>query len=630
MQLNGEGKAAQAPQRGVIRDRADILAIEARGLEGSGIPRSTYDMIARTAALHPHRPAVIHLPEGTADDEPVTMDFSTFLAQVNRAANLFRSLDIGREDCVALLLPTLPQTLIALFGAQLAGRVCPINYMLSPDHIAELIDHAGASVLVTLGPDEALPIWDKVASVKAKSRKLRHVLQVGGDGNAGSEDFDALLAAQPDVQPEAPAIRADDIAAYFHTGGTTGLPKLVVHSHANEVHVSWHAGMVYDIGPEDVVLNGFPMFHVAGAFVLAGAAIAAGAATLIPSRLGMRNKAFVRDYWKVVERHRVSLLSGGPTFVSTILNQSPGTSDISHVKGLFGGGSPMPVEMAASFERKFAIPVRAIYGMTEAAGMICAVPRHAERVAGSSGWPLPFCEVRAFADDGTGMPDAARPLPAGEHGLLAIRGPNVSPGYSTPEATAGSRIDGGWLATGDTGRVDPDGQVHVLGRSKDVIIRGGHNIDPLVIEEAIMHHPDVELCAAVGQPDPYSGELPVAFLKLKPGAATPPQDILDATRAHIPEPAAIPKQLYVMDDIPLTTTGKIFKPALRQLATERALRRQLDELLPQGSLIDLNCREELGQRRITIRLAPGGDGGARDVVVAHMARFAMPYAFSGE
>jgi len=287
----------------------------------------------------------------------------------------------------------------------------------------------------------------------------------------------------------------------------------------------------------------------------------------------------------------------------------------------------MPAGLASAFEERFAIPVRSIYGMTEAAGMISVVPRHAARRQGSSGWRIPFSEIAVFAADGEGRPDPDRPLERGAHGLLAIRGANVSPGYSDERLSASVQLAGGWLATGDTGRIDPDGQVVVLGRSKDVIIRGGHNIDPLVIEEALMRHPDVELCAAVGQPDPYAGELPVAFLKLKASSAGDPWKVLESVRGHIPEPAAVPKHLYLLDDIPLTTTGKVFKPALRRLAVEHALKQQLGELLPDGSLLGVACQEELGLRRVEIALAPDDEERSRRIVSEHMSRLSFPFDF---
>lgn len=609
-------------RRPVISGPEDIRALESLGLEQALPVATTHALLERAARLYPEKPAVQYLMHGSVADTAVTLTFSDLLGQVNRAANAFRKLGVERDNAVALLMPTAPETLIALFGAQAAGRVCPINYMLSPEHIAELLDHAGATVLVTIGPDPDFPIWQKLPAIQERSRTLRHIVVVDAPQGEDCLRFEDLLNAEAETLAFPLDLTRDSIAACYHTGGTTGLPKLVRHSHGNEVHVSWFAGMAYDIGPGDVVLNGFPLFHVAGAFVLAGAAIAAGAATLIPSRLGMRNKAFVQDYWQIVQKHGVTLLSGGPTFVSTLMTRPHDGCDLSHVKALFGGGSPVPVELANGFERRFGIPIRAIYGMTEASGMISLVPRHAERRPGSSGWPLPFCEVGVFAPDAHGKPDPTRRLGPGEIGLLSLRGANISPGYTNDTITAASRMGGDWLVTGDTGRIDPDGQIHVMGRSKDVIIRGGHNIDPVMIEDALLHHGDVELCAAVGQPDPYAGELPVAFVKMKPGRAFDAEALLHIAREHIPEPAALPKALYLLDEIPLTTTGKVYKPRLRELATERTLQHQLQALLPDGCQLSVHCTEELGQRRVTIRLDTVGH---RKIVAEHMNRFAFSY-----
>lgn len=624
-----ENNGLAADRRRTVRDAADIAQIEQTGYDKAVPVRSTYALLGRSAELFGERNALIYLPEGTAGDTPQYWTYAEMMAQVNRLARAFLALGVGREDAVALMLPAMPETVVAFFAAQSIGRVCPINYMLSPEHIAELIDHAGARVLVALGPTPDFPIYEKLARIRSLSETLEMVVTVDGEDNAGDADLHALIEAQSDASMLDVEIGRDTIAACFHTGGSTGLPKLVRHSHRNEVHVAWFAGMFYDIGPDDVFINGFPFFHVAGSVVLAGAAIAAGAATLIPSRQGMRNKAFVRDYWKIVERFGVTFLSGGPTFVSTLVSQERDGSDVSSLKALFGGGSPLPAELAARFEAHLGIPIRSIYGMTEASGMISVVPRHAKRRPGSSGWPLPYCEVATFAPQDDGKPDPARPLTPGEHGALAIRGPNVSPGYTSEVLTEQAFLQDGWFATGDTGRIDPDGQIFVLGRSKDVIIRGGHNIDPLVIEEALMHHPDVELCAAVGEPNRYSGELPVAFLKLKPGRMPLPDDILESVRDRIPEPAAVPKQLYVLDDLPLTTTGKVFKPALRQAATEKALLREFGEFLPDGFDVDLECYEELGQRKVTIRVGQGEQAeDMRRKIAEHMSMLSMPFDFA--
>lgn len=540
------------------------------------------------------------------------------------AANVFRELGVGPDDAVAFLAPTLPDTFVTLFAAEAAGRACPINYMLSPEKIATLVRHAGAKVLVVLGPDDALPIAGKIDAVRRLAPGLAHVLTIGDAPVPGLPRLSDLIDAAPAEPAFERAIDRDTIAAFYHTGGTTGSPKLVRHTHGNQVHASWFGGLYYGIGPDDVVLNGFPLFHVAGAFVLGGAAFAAGANTLIPSRLGMRSTVFVEEFWRVCARHQVSLLSGGPTFVSTILDRAGGEPEAaaSRIKALVGGGSPMPNELARRFEAAFSIPLRSIYGMTEAAGLVSIVPRLAERVPGSAGWRLPFGEIGVFALTARSI-DLDRPLAAGETGAIAIRGPNLSPGYSDAALDPGTFERDDWVVTGDLGHLAADGQVFVTGRAKDVIIRGGHNIDPAGIEEALMRHPDVQLCAAVGQPDAHSGELPVAFVQLRPGATPSEADILSATAPLISERAAIPKRIHLVETLPLTTTGKIFKPDLRLRAAEIALGEQLDAALP-GAILDVTCTDSGAGRTAHVRLAPGHDSEAtRRAVLDVMARYAV-------
>ncbi|WP_127108136.1 AMP-binding protein [Pararhodobacter zhoushanensis] len=618
--------ATRPEVRRPIRSLADIEAIEAQRYDDVVPVHNTHQLLQRSAALFPEHTALTYLTDGSLDSDVTTLTFSDLLADVNRAANALRRLGLKPDETVALLMPSMPEAFVSLFAAQAAGRVCPINYMLAPEHIAHLLDSVNATVLVALGPDAELDIWSKLSAIRQRSRSLRAVVCVGDAPEPWAHSFAALIAAESPVLSFDVTATRDSIASFFHTGGTTGVPKLVTHTHGNEVHVSWFGGMFYDMGDGDVIINGFPLFHVAGAFVLGGSAIAAGAATLIPSKLGMRNKAFVRDFWPITRRFGVTFLSGGPTFVSTILNRPVGEIDISGVKALFGGGSPMPVETAARFETAFNVPLRSIYGMTEASGLASVIPRAAQRVPGASGWRLPFCEVAVFALNDEGEPDPQSTLPPGVMGALALRGPNISPGYTDPSVTAAAFTAQGWLLTGDMGQVAEDGQIVVMGRSKDVIIRSGHNIDPAVIEEALMQHPDVQLCAAVGQPDAYAGELPVAFVQVRPSRTITAQQILEATRGHIPEPAAVPKALYLIDALPLTTTGKIFKPALRRMAVERAFSQQLTALLPDGALESVTCLEEKGARRVEIRLAGDAAPGSEATVAQHMAGFAVPYA----
>jgi fatty-acyl-CoA synthase len=207
--------------------------------------------------------------------------------------------------------------------------------------------------------------------------------------------------------------------------------------------------------------------------------------------------------------------------------------------------------------------------MTECAGVVTVEPFHGERCPGSTGLRLPFTQVRAFALREGGA-DLAAPCAADETGVIALRGPNVAPGYTDPAKNAGT-FEQGWLVSGDLGHVDAQGRVFVTGRAKDVIIRGAHNIDPQMIEEALLRHPAVAVAAAVGRPDSYAGELPVAFVSLKPGAEVTGHELVAFVAPLVAEPAAAPKSVTILPEIPLTPIGKMFKPALRAIATRAAI-----------------------------------------------------------
>ena len=382
-------------------------------------------------------------------------------------------------------------------------------------------------------------------------------------------DFDAQLRAMPgDRFTFARRPQRDDIAALFHTGGTTGAPKLAQHTHGNQLHASWSAAQMDAMDERDVILNGFPLFHVAGSFVYGLSALLSGATVVLPTQLGLRNAAFMRQVWRFVERERVSVLATVPTVIAALNGIDAGDADLARVRLLLTGGSPLPTELAVAFERRHRIPVRNILGMTECAGVISIEPFHAARQSGSCGLPLPFTTVQVTRADGT----VCAP---GEPGVLRVRGPNVGPGYTDARRNAGTFSGDGWLITGDIGHVDAEGRVFVTGRAKDVIIRSSHNIDPGLIEEALLRHPDVQLAAAVGEPDEYAGEVPMAFVVLKPGATITASELLAFVEPHIAERPALPKRIELLPALPLTAIGKVYKPALRARAIERALRDRL-------------------------------------------------------
>lgn len=547
---------------------ADIEALERTPYEEAIPARSTYGLIARAAERFAERTAFTYLPDGELATPPQRITYRELLANIHRAANLFRRLGVGPNDAVAILAPNIPATHYALWGAQLAGRACPINFMLQPDHVAALLEASGAKVVVALGPNAELDVWSAVQKVPGIAS--RQLLAIG-------HGFEAALQQEPDTLGFDPQLAPDRIAALFHTGGTTGAPKLVQHTHGNEAHSAWFAHRFYGFDENTVEINGFPLFHVAGAFVYGLALLAIGATQVLPTVSGMRNAAFMKNYWKFCEREQVTALACVPTILAGLCNL-PVDADIRRVKVGYTGGSPLPTELAARFEGALGIAVRNILGMTECAGLVSIEPFHAPRVPGSAGLRLPYSEVRVvpWRD---GRAQLAQQCASGDTGVVVLRGPHVSPGYTDAARNAGMFEDG-WLVSGDLGHIDAQGYLHVTGRAKDVIIRGSHNIDPQLVEDAFIAHPAVAMCAVVAEPDAHSGEVPAAFVTLKPGAKVEPETLLAEVAPRVYERPAVPKRVVVLDALPVTAVGKVYKPALRLRATELKLQEVFAPIAP--------------------------------------------------
>ncbi|MET1058020.1 MAG: AMP-binding protein, partial [Nocardioides sp.] len=295
--------------------------------------------------------------------------------------------------------------------------------------------------------------------------------------------------------------------------------------------------------------------------------------------LGYRDTKLFANFWKVVERYRISFMSGVPTIYAALTDRSV-DADISSLRFALVGASPLPTAVRERFESATGVPLLEGYGLTEAT---CASARSfVDRpVPGSVGQRLPYQQVKTVAVNAEGE---WVDLPTGEAGVLAIGGPTVFPGYVVDRGPDGPVLDGlgklreGWLDTGDLARVDADGFVHLVGRAKDLIIRGGHNIDPAVIESVLVSHPAVTAAQAVGRPDVHAGEVPVAFVTLAPDHRTTTEELCAWATANVLEQAAAPKTVTVLETLPLTHVGKPFKPALRAEATRAAVTEALRDL----------------------------------------------------
>jgi acyl-CoA synthetase (AMP-forming)/AMP-acid ligase II len=435
-----------------------------------------------------------------------------------------------------------------------------------------------------------------------------------GHGAAVIELEDALTGADHDRLDfeEGDAAR---ICANFHTGGTTGHPKIAQHTQGGAVY-NGKLPASHLIGPEDVVMCPLPMFHVLGAYPVLMSCLASGAHLVLPTPAGYRGEGVMDNFWALVERWGVTFMVMVPTAASALL-QRPVRHDVSSLKYALCGSAPLPVELFRRFEETCGVKILEGYGMTEATCLVSINPPEGERKIGSVGLPIPYTDVHILDCEIDGV--IRRECATDEIGEICIASPGVFPGYREADRNFGLFTEPhGYLRTGDLGRRDADGYVWITGRAKDLIIRGGHNIDPGLIEEALMGHHDVAFCGAIGQPDPVAGEMPCVYVELREGAQADEATLLDYAREHIPERAAVPKHLEILEDLPKTAVGKVFKPALRRLAIRRVLWAALAE---KGIEAEIEVVEDK-TRGLVARISAGADDAALGEV---LDRFAQPW-----
>ncbi|MFM0466781.1 acyl-CoA synthetase [Paraburkholderia strydomiana] len=575
-----------------VANLQDVLAIEAQG-QPADLPSNTYEMICRGAAIDPSAPALSYF--ATADDyaNAKHWTYSELLRDITRTANMLSRLGVQRGTVVAYVLPNLPETHCVIWGGEAVGIVCAINPMLEGEAIGQLLKASGAAVLVTLAPFPGTDVWQKVKAVLHKVPSLRHVVLVDLAGECSPQhepvgesravasqiefhDFATAVARESgEALCTAQQMNADDVSSYFCTGGTTGLPKIAMRRHGNEVANAWSAGRFLgeSVGPGKTIFCGLPLFHVNAVTVTGLLPFSRGAHVVLGTAQGYRGEGVVKRFWEIVEHYRINFFSGVPTLYGSLMEVPVEGRDIGSLEYALCGAAPMPVELLRAFQARTGIRILEGYGLTEGNCVSSVNPPLGERRAGSIGLRLPGQAMKAVVVDEAGS--YVRDCAANEVGQLLISGPNVFVGYARAEHNSGIWMDTGdggrWLNTGDLGRCDADGYFWLTGRKKELIIRGGHNIDPAAIEEPLHRHPAVRLAAAVGRPDTHAGELPVAYVEMKRGMSATEAELFDFLRGEIQERAALPKAIRIVDSMPLTAVGKIFKPSLKRRETVDAV-----------------------------------------------------------
>ena len=452
-------------------------------------------------------PELIDHRAATAPDAPCLADSTVTLTnaemrdRVVGTARLFADLGVGRGDVVAVMLPNRVELLVNLFAAwRLGAAVTPINPALTPGEAKHQLIDSGAKVLV---------------------------------------NADGVVT----IEGAVPVPTPDDLALLIYTSGTTGSPKGVMLDHANVAAMCAMAIDALQVTAADHSLLILPLFHVNGIVVGSLTPLLAGGRVTIADRFDPST------FFGVVERVRPTYFSAVPT-IYAMLSALPDdvVPDTSSLRVAICGAAPMPAELIGWFEARFGIPIVEGYGLSEGSCASTVNPIDGRRKPGTVGLPMPGQQIAIAGDGGVGE--------------VLIKGPNVMRGYlGRPDETAKTVVDG-WLHTGDVGRFDEDGFLVLVDRVKDMIIRGGENIYPKEIENALYAHGDVLEAAVVGASHEIYGEVPVAFVVLRPGGTVTADELREHCRERLSK-YKLPTRVELLAALPKNAVGKIDKPTLR-------------------------------------------------------------------
>jgi fatty-acyl-CoA synthase len=608
---------------GSFSNLADIKAIEAEmPWADRGTARSMYEFLGRAAKAHGDRSAVSFQLTSDPADKGETQTWAQLHARVTRTANLFRSLGVGEKDVVAYVLPNSSETVQVLLGGMVAGIVNPINPLLDPEQIGAILRETKAKVVVTLRAFPKTDLSARVAEALTHAPNVKTVLEIdllrylhppkkwiahflrpkgAITHSARVLNFRTEVEKQPSDRLTFADATDDRVAAYFHTGGTTGMPKVAQHKVSGMVYNGW-LGHRLLFRETDVVICPLPLFHVFAVYPILMSMIASGAHVVFPTPAGYRGEGVFDNFWKLVERWRVTYMVTVPTALAALM-QRPVNADVSSLRGAFSGSAPLPIELFNRFEKATGVQIVEGYGLTECTCLVSVNPPDGAKKIGSVGIPFPYTHVRILHTNGNG---GFRECAVDEIGEICVANPGVFEGSTYTEVDKNHKLfaEDRYLRTGDLGRIDADGYLYITGRAKDLIIRGGHNIDPAMIEEALMGHPAVGFVGAIGQPDAHAGELPCAYVELVKGATVSVAELAEYAREHIPERAAVPKHIEILSELPKTAVGKVFKPDLRRSAISRVLNAELAEAGLSARVVEV---AEDKKRGLVARLSPKQD-----------------------
>jgi fatty-acyl-CoA synthase len=508
------------------------------------------DYLGRREIYSPDRLAIIDagkVPE-------LRLSFREWNRRVNRLANWLRaSAGVGYRDRVAVLAQDGVEHLDVFHACAKLGAIhTALNWRLHWRELAGIVESTAPKVIIY--SDKFKEVVAQLAQVGGgMAAGTACYVHVDGDGNPGSQEYNAILAGAPDTPVAYEALEADDIACLLFTGGTTGLPKGAQISHRQ---VCWNVlnTVVHDVQHGDIYLNVFPLFHTGGLFTYLSSQVVFGNTTVLTRQFDPE------QVLALIEREQVTIFAAVPTMYQ-MMTQAPNweSADLSSLRFCTSGGAPLPVPLVEQYTHEKGIRFKQGFGMTEyGPGLFALPPEDAIRKAGSIGRPNFFVDVRVVDEEN-------RTLGPHQAGELLLKGPSGCSGYwNDPEASAAVLDGDGWFHSGDIVEYDEEWYFYVRDRKKDMFISGGENIYPVEIEQVIYKHPAVLMCAVIGLPDATWGEAGKACVVLRAGQSVSEGDLYELMREHLAH-YKLPKSITFLDALPLSGMGKILKRELRDM-----------------------------------------------------------------
>lgn len=539
-----------------LRDRLDLVA----------------DTLNEAAAIRFTRSA-------ECEDVTQELSFAQFGDQVRRRAGALLSAGIMPGAVVATMMPLSAYSYATLTGILTVGTATPLNYFLESEALIDLIRQVKATALVaTANADDDPNFSQKLKEIQEKC-PLLDILIFGQDDEVPiGRNLEQFLPPEGSGWPDGLPANLDRPVMLMSTGGTTGRPKIVPHTERMYLALFESCAHAQGTLRGEIVTSAMPLFHTSGTLNSGMVPLMAGATLIIPTSRGFRDPRLAELYWDIVRRNGITIGTAVPTALAALAANLP-AMPVPSLKYILTGGAPLAEATADRVRQNTGAEIVNGWGMTETCGFSVLNPLHGPR-QGTVGTVFPDVEIQIRMKDADGeLTVVAAPDTIGE---IVARGSIVITRYHSD--TVGSFTPDGWLRTGDLGRMDEEGFLSITGRVKDIIIRGGHNIDPSTIEDPTYEHPDVQLAAAIGLPDRYAGELPMLFVQLKAAATVTEDELLEYIRPKIRERAAVPKRVCIVDALPLSGPGKISKLLLRRLAIRMAFQETADAILGSGAI----------------------------------------------